>query len=163
MELQVMYILIFLNLRLLLMKHKSLVNIVVFFSIISLVYPQESSINTKYGIYAAFNINQHIANFQRLPGVPNCCPHFVSGSGTGFTSGVLVEYPLTDMFLLGLRAGYTTLNGLLTQNEATTVITNGVPEDGEFVHKMDAAISNIGVEALFGLRLAKNLDRKSVV
>jgi outer membrane protein OmpA-like peptidoglycan-associated protein len=141
------------------MKHFILLVFLAFYLLVSLGFSQETSnSNPKYGIYAAYNLNQHVADFRRLPGVPNCCPHFEKGSGMGITLGALMELPLSDMFFLGLRLGYTTLDGLLTQKEGTTVITNGIAGDGEFEHKVDAAIGNMGLEVLFGISPLKNIN-----
>ncbi len=41
-----------------------------------------------YEAYFHYNINNHAADFQKLPDVPNCCPQFKSGSGSDLPSGV---------------------------------------------------------------------------
>ena len=133
-------------------------------------YAQESAnYNTRYGIYAHFNLNAHSADFHKLPGVPNCCPLFETASGTGFTVGALTELPLSELFFLGLRAGYTTLDGKFNPKEETTIITNGVAGEGVFEHNLEASLGNLGMEVLLGIQPIQNLsihlglDRKSVV
>ncbi|MCL5991108.1 MAG: outer membrane beta-barrel protein, partial [Bacteroidetes bacterium] len=109
-----------------------------------------------YGLFGHFNLNQHSADFQKLPGVPNCCPKFESGSGTGFTIGLLYELPLSDDLQLGLRLGYSSIGGELKKTEPVTIIKSGTPQAGEFEHTLNASLSNIGIEPLIGWRLFNN-------
>lgn len=140
------------------MKKTILLSISLIF-LISIANAQESmNDNLRYGIYAHFNLNMHASEFHRLPGVPNCCPLFETASGTGFTFGALVELPLSDLFFLGLRAGYTTLDGKFNPKEETTIITNGVAGKGEFEHNLEASIGNLGMEVLLGIQPIQNLS-----
>lgn len=136
-------------------------NLIFFVSILFVIVnahsQDEMNYNPKYGVYIHYNLNSHKADFVRLPGIPNCCPNFETGDGTGMTIGALAEFPLSELFTLGLRAGYTTLDGLLLWKEGTTVITNGIAEAGEFEHHLEAYIGNLGFEALLGINLIKNL------
>jgi outer membrane protein OmpA-like peptidoglycan-associated protein len=70
------------------------------------------------GAYGAINANIHFADFDSLIGIPNCCPHFTDGTGTGFEVGGLVEIPFNDAISLDLRLGFSTLNANLKVNEA---------------------------------------------
>ncbi len=106
------------------------------------------TLRPRYGLYGAYDLNQHSADFRQLPGVPNCCPRFEEGSGTGPAYGALVELPLTSRFFLNLRLGYMSHDATLTAEEPTTVIVGGVAQQGAFTHTVDASLSTIGIEPM---------------
>ncbi|OGU57582.1 MAG: hypothetical protein A2X64_09020 [Ignavibacteria bacterium GWF2_33_9] len=110
------------------------------------------------GAYGGLNNNLHNADFKELPGVPNCCPKFESGSGLGFHFGGLLRVPLNDNYSLGVNLGYITLNGSLQKDEiiGNTEIRNAVPpfETTDIVdaisnHSVDGKFSAITLEPRF--------------
>lgn len=114
-----------------------------------------------YGIYGDGAYNLHQADFRALPGVPNCCERFSSGSGAGMSLGLVYQFPfLKDDFSLNLRAGYNSLSAVLTRIEQTTV-TGNVP--GEFEHRLEATLSSLNIEPLVGYRLFKNFSLQAGV
>jgi outer membrane protein OmpA-like peptidoglycan-associated protein len=117
----------------------------------------QDSLYTRFGFNAGFGINMHTADFRALPGVPNCCPQFESGSGSGPLGGVFTEFALSQSLLIGLRLSYITHDATLSQEEATTVIVNGVEQDGAFTHTVDATLSSIGLEPTLGIRITNGL------
>ncbi|MFP4528634.1 MAG: OmpA family protein [Candidatus Kapaibacterium sp.] len=119
---------------------------------------ESSSTRNNYGIYADFNSNLHSANFRRLPGVPNCCPAFESGSGGGFSIGTLFELPIADGFFLGWRAGYSSIDARLSKIEETSIILGEMLSTGEFEHVIDSRISTIGVEQHAGYRITEGFS-----
>jgi outer membrane protein OmpA-like peptidoglycan-associated protein len=112
-----------------------------------------NELRRSYGVYGDFNLNIHTADFRAIPGVPNCCPEFESGSGAGFSFGLLYELPLAERLTLGLRAGYGDYSALLKRTETTLVDREGGTVTGEFEHTIDAKVSTIGLEPLAGYRL----------
>lgn len=106
----------------------------------------------RYGIYGHYGMNYHFTNFSKLPGIPNCCPKFEEGSSTGFDFGLLVEYPLSKLFDIELRAGYSVLDGDLSRTEPTTVIVEGKHVDGEFKHSLNSSLSDIHLEPVLSLK-----------
>ncbi|MBM2815226.1 MAG: OmpA/MotB domain protein [Ignavibacteria bacterium] len=145
------------------------------FSQSALIQPQADSLSSqlppkyKLGIYAGGNYNSHNALFQKLPGIPNCCPRFEAGSGIGNNFGLLFEYKLSSDFWLGSRFGAMTFNGELKKDEATTIKLNNQITTGTFEHKLESKYMNIGFEPALiympidklllsvGLRLGKNI------
>ncbi|OGU37812.1 MAG: hypothetical protein A2X61_01660 [Ignavibacteria bacterium GWB2_35_12] len=114
-------------------------------------------LRTRYGVFADFNINLHAANFTKLPGVPNCCPNFREGNGTGPSLGGLYEMPFSEKFLFSVRAGWFNIGGILSETEPTLVILpNDSLEDGEFEHTIDAGLSTISLEPMIGSQLFDN-------
>lgn len=111
----------------------------------------------RYGVYGGYNLNMHTASFQELPGIPNCCPRFESGTGGGFAAGGLVEIPLAHKLLIDLRVGVAQHNGVLSAVEPTGVILNGMPRTGEFEHTVDATLMSIGIDPMIGYRFTDRL------
>ncbi len=116
----------------------------------------QPSTQPSYGIYGDGTYNLHQADFRALPGVPNCCERFSSGSGVGMSLGVIYQQPIiNDHFFLGIRGGYNSLSAVLTRIEQTTV-TGNVP--GEFEHKLEATLSSVNIEPVIGYHLFKNFS-----
>ncbi|MDZ4746192.1 MAG: OmpA family protein [bacterium] len=111
-----------------------------------------------FGMYGQYALNMHAADFQQLPGVPNCCPRFERGIGPGFALGVLYDIPFNDLFRLQLRAGYRSLGGELSTIEPTTILENGSATPGEFTHTLAASLSNVGIEPMIRIRAFENFS-----
>ncbi len=71
----------------------------------------------QWGFLADLNLNGHNPDFRKLPGVPNCCPKYDKGSGTGFSLGGLIQFPLSTSLNLHFRLGYSDIGGKLTGDE----------------------------------------------
>lgn len=111
----------------------------------------------RYGGFFSYGLNLHNGNFNQLPGVPNCCNNFNSGTGLGLTLGALVEYPFTyDIFAQG-RLGFNTLSGVFREKEATNIIVDGVSVPGIFEHELESSISNIEIQILATYRAVSEL------
>jgi outer membrane protein OmpA-like peptidoglycan-associated protein len=113
----------------------------------STTYSQDTN-QTKFGVFAHYLLSLHSADFTRLPGIPNCCPRFESGSGSGFTIGGLFEMPISKKFSFGARVGYQSIGATLTADEGTTIIVDGVARRGAFTHSVEASLSNLGLDGL---------------
>lgn len=123
--------------------------LVIFFSLsTTLVYTQDTP-NTKIGIFGHYLLSIHSADFSNLPGIPNCCPRFESGSGSGYTFGGLLEVPISNKFFLGARVGLQSIGATLKADEGTTIIVDGVARRGTFTHSVESSLSNIGIDGLF--------------
>ena len=115
---------------------------------------EQEPLRMRYGVFADFNINMHSTNFTKLPGVPNCCPDFRGGKGTGHSLGVLFEMPFSDKFLFSVRAGWFNISGLFKESEPKKVLLpNDSLIDGEYEYSIDAGLSTISLEPMFGSRL----------
>ncbi|MFH1050016.1 MAG: OmpA family protein [bacterium] len=103
------------------------------------------------GAYAGYNYNVHFADFQKLGDIPNCCPIFESGTGSGFAVGGLFEYPLRDEILLGARIGVSTIGALLEKEEKIgntnrTIFSDSTLDYGIVNHIVDSKIMIFGIE-----------------
>ncbi|MFC2131504.1 OmpA family protein [Bacteroidota bacterium] len=117
--------------------------------------PSGHKITHTIGFFGHYNYNIHSVNFQELPGIPNCCPNFETGTGNGFSIGMLYEKPLTDNILVGSRAFFATIGATLSKIEPliSGVIVEGQLRDGEFEHIIEADISTAGIEAYAGYKI----------
>ncbi len=123
----------------------------------SLVANDSNFYKLRYGGFVGFGSNLHFGNFNQLPGIPNCCKAFETGSGIGFSIGALVEYPITYDIFASTRIGYNSLGGNFTVPEQTTVIIDGIVSEGEFEHYLNTNFSNLELTLLGDYRLWKEL------
>ena len=107
----------------------------------------------RIGILGDYAYNMHRTDFRAFPGVPNCCPDFQSGSGSGFVAGPLVRLPLAAKWSLDVGLTYGNHNALLSATEATLV--GRIQPDssielvnGRYEHTIDTRISSIGLEPI---------------
>lgn len=127
--------------------------------------------NSKYGVFFGLNDNMHSANFQKLPGIPSCCPRYENGYKISYSLGILYEYKLDDKFWLGLRLGIMDLSATLTKVESTTLIKDNQAISGKFEHSVISDILNVGLEPTInynfwdnfflsgGLRIGMNIKK----
>ncbi|MGE3802395.1 MAG: hypothetical protein AB7H80_15370 [Candidatus Kapaibacterium sp.] len=111
----------------------------------------------RYGIYGGLALNRHSTDFRALPGVPNCCPIFTSGSGTGIFGGFLFETPFSHWLLGGARIGYRSFDADLSESEPVYLIVNGDGVDGTIEHNVQATVGGVTFEPEIRLRLTGNL------
>mgnify|MGYP002347434270 CR=1 FL=1 len=128
---------------------------VLIFIILCRVLPAQEHQN-KYGAFIHYGINFHLPNFKKLPGVPNCCPNFSRGNGSGVSAGLLLEMPLSPTVFASLRAGYYYLGGRLEDKDNTSVLISDELTAGEFMHVIDTDISAVGLEPLISAELYNN-------
>jgi outer membrane protein OmpA-like peptidoglycan-associated protein len=127
------------------MKKSFLILILISFSSMFL-FAQSDVQKNKYGVFGGLNFNMHQANFTQLPGIPNCCPRFETGTGLGFHFGVLYERKLSNKFWLGGNLSILPLNATLTHEEETSVNLDSGPAVGAFEHKVESEFLNFGIE-----------------
>jgi outer membrane protein OmpA-like peptidoglycan-associated protein len=127
----------------------------------------QSASTERYGVFVGYNFNFHTADFRALPGVPNCCPKFESGSGGGFALGALYETAISRRFWLTFQANYSTLNATLNRQEyvpALRLSDDYYFPDAAINHRIKARLSSIGVAPVLtlnpvgGLRLHAGME-----
>lgn len=117
------------------------------------------------GVFGAFNLNTHSANFGELPGFTSCCPQFSTGSGKGFAAGAIAEFPLTDYLRLQIRPAFSNIGGKLTTPEiiGNTRILNGISPFDTITapvtveHSLDATLYTVGIEPTAALNITDGL------
>lgn len=113
------------------------------------------------GAFALGGMNIHSANFQKIPGYPNCCPTFTGGTGLGLHAGILGEYILQSGMSAGLRIGLTTLRAELSAREQsirTTITTPTGTEQARIDHRVTASMVNVFVEPQFVYEILNRLS-----
>ena len=134
---------------------KSLISL--FIIVASLSLNANEQVLNKFGLYAGYNFNIHSGNFSELKNIPNCCPEFESGTGSGYNLGLLYQRRLSNELWLSGRLGLTILDGLMVSEEPTTVNLETGPVEGAFEHKMDGMFQNIGFELLLDYNIIRDL------
>jgi hypothetical protein len=97
------------------------------------------------------------ADFKNLPGIFSSAPRWDKGSGTGFTFGTNFRIPFSNNFALSINPSYYIFNGTLVTEEPQIVSISGEPENVLFKHSIDAKLSSIGSDVLFGYQVFDNL------
>lgn len=122
-------------------------------------YAQVDSAKTlRIGGFVGGILNQHLANFEALPGIPTGRPgdgvRFGGGTNIGLTAGALLEYPLSDFLSMGLRLSYADNSGILQAQEHQRIgflSTDGSTVnfyDAVFGREIQASLSSLGIEPL---------------
>lgn len=116
------------------------------------------------GGFVGYNLNLHSADFKKLPNIPNNSSGFTSGSGSGFALGGLLEYPLSPLLRLQLRASYASLSGEMTtqENPGNQLNFNNpdniTVEDIIIEHRMRGNLNAIMVEPALSIHPWKHLS-----
>lgn len=100
------------------------------------------------GVSGAYQSNLHSAAFKQLPGTPNCCPQYESGTGNGFHAGAFFQLPISSIMALQLKGNYTLLSGTLRERETQWVTgdNGGQPVAMLIEHRLASQVSAIGIE-----------------
>ncbi|MBP6509012.1 MAG: hypothetical protein KA339_00540 [Candidatus Kapabacteria bacterium] len=108
-------------------------------------------------------MNMHSGDFSALPGVPNCCVSFSSGSGFGLTINAGIETQLSAGLFdrpmyVGIAASYQMLSGTFTESEFVGNIINGsTVTQGLVEHELDASYGVIGIEPYVSLPILPSI------
>ena len=103
---------------------------------------QES--NQTIGIYGGYNHNINLANFQKIPDVPNCCPKFEYGYGSGFNLGILFEHKLSNSMVFSSRIEHNNFDAILKTLEPTQVImNNSILSSGAYILTLETQSESI--------------------
>lgn len=118
------------------------------------------------GAYTGINYNFHSAGFKSLPGIPNCCPKFETGSGIYQQIGAFIDYPVGDQNSILFKIGYSDYSGKLEKEEfiGNTEIRQSTPpyETTEIVkavsnHSVEGSLGAISFEPMYSLQIWNNL------
>jgi outer membrane protein OmpA-like peptidoglycan-associated protein len=117
----------------------------------------QESLRDNYGIYGAFSLNIHDANFMKIPDCPSCSPGYRNGNGTGANLGLVYDAHLQRDLLLGTKVLYRGIGGELSVIEPVQLLVSGVPTLGEFKHTINSSISIFGIESTLRYSIVDNL------
>ncbi|MBM2815858.1 MAG: hypothetical protein HW421_2620 [Ignavibacteria bacterium] len=105
-----------------------------------------------FGVFGQYSSNSHVADFMKLPGIPNCCTGFQNGSGSGINFGVSYEYAVFQYLSAQINADIASYSTDMKKSEAQKMSLKGAMVDGEFEHRLNANISAIEFEPMIVLR-----------
>lgn len=106
----------------------------------------QDELRFRYGLFGGVGINVHTSAFTQLPNVPSCCPGYGSDVAIAPTVMAVAYWPIAPTVMVGGRLGYAPLSGILTRDESTRVIQNGVVVDGTFQHTIEATLNAVALE-----------------
>ncbi len=106
-----------------------------------------------YGFFGGYNSNTHRAKFTQLPGIPDCCPQYDGGKGTGFAMGGFFEFPFYNNLSTGLRFGYSKLDADFVSFENKPVKIDNKIVNGKMEHSLKTSVSMISVTAYVNYNL----------
>lgn len=145
------------------MKYSKLLILLYFLIFHSEIFSQFSTIYTgkihKAGLNLSYTYNAHKVNFNQLPNVPSCCPHYESGFGNGFSAHLFYEYTFINRLSAGVKIGVESLYGKLTSNENQYIFINEKPELATIGHNLEGKILNLFImpnlnyQIIYGMNL----------
>ena len=107
--------------------------------------PYEKS-KFSFGASANLLFVSHLVDFNQLPGVESCCPHYSSGNGSGFSFG-LIAYRKIDAFsYINLNISYIKLNADLSSAEIKWIELNNQPALAEINHTLTTTFDFVTLE-----------------
>ena len=79
-----------------------------------------------YGAFIGAAYSSQSADFSELPGIPNCCPRFESGSGSVFSFGGIFDYSLSEKIAVGVNLLFSTGHNKVSAAETKNTIVSGI-------------------------------------
>lgn len=111
----------------------------------------------RVGLFGNYTYDMHAASFSAIPGVPNCCPEFTGGTGSGFFGGLSYISPIESRLFMDVRLQYGGFSGTMTSRQTLPVITaTGALTTAEIEHSLTSSFTQIGAEPLLGYRLTQD-------
>ncbi len=107
----------------------------------------------RVGLHAGVGLDHHMAEgMTGLPGVPNCCDGFYTGSSSSWQGGFLAELPLAGDFSFGWRLALWSMEGGLKRTIREEINADRQLVIGEFVHSVSVAATSGNLDAYIGYR-----------
>lgn len=100
-------------------------------------------LKSKIGFGFNYHLNYHIANFGKLPDYPSCCGNYASHWTSGFSIHTLFDYPINNQSYINFRLSYSDNRQIFKNIENTTVIINGISQDGKFEHNLNSRFADL--------------------
>lgn len=112
-----------------------------------------NELKDKLGIFQHIGVENHSAEFKKLPNVPSCCPNYYSTSGFAYGFGMSYEYILDYDFQIAGKMAYYTSSSEFSSDEIQQIILDGKSQVGIVTHyaNVDLGYLNIGVEGGYNI------------
>jgi outer membrane protein OmpA-like peptidoglycan-associated protein len=118
------------------------------------IVAQSSSDQQRVGLFGNYTYDMHSASFGAIPGVPNCCPEFTGGTGSGIFGGLTYLSPIETNLFMDIRLHYGGFSGTMTSRQSLPIITaGGAQTTAEIEHSLTSSFAQIGAEPLIGYRI----------
>lgn len=118
------------------------------------VISQTPTDQQRVGLFGNYTYDMHAASFSAIPGVPNCCPEFTGGTGSGIFGGLTYLSPIESNLFMDIRLHYGGFSGTMTSRQTLPVITaSGTQTTAEIEHSLTSSFTQIGAEPLIGYRI----------
>lgn len=105
------------------------------------------------GANISYDYYTNNAGFNKLPGIPNCCPWFGSGSGNGFLLSLYYDRRVYDNLFAGILLGYNYFDSEFSAGEKTFVMYRDDIIEGEFTHTIRTYFNSVIVQPYVSYRL----------
>lgn len=112
---------------------------------------------SRFGLFGNYALPLHSASFRQLPNVPNCCPEFTGGSGSGFAAGLSYITSFDPTLDISVRLGYMAHNASFAVSETRPVSLTTGPTNATISHELDPSFSMILIEPLLGYDVGSGL------
>lgn len=113
-------------------------------NLIAQVYTQKS--DWSFGIFSNILIPKYKLDFRQLPGVPNCCPNFDNGDGTGLDAGLMAEYRIFAYNQIRLKTGISIFSGFISAIEPEWVVVNEKLYPASISHEIVSSFTFVTIE-----------------
>jgi outer membrane protein OmpA-like peptidoglycan-associated protein len=90
--------------------------------------------------------------------VPNCCPQFETGEGSGYSFGLNYQFPLPFRLSAGLGLGYYVWNADLIAYETKPVRIDNRIEQASIKHTLESELSDIGFTPYLSYNITGGLN-----
>ncbi len=117
-------------------------SIFIIFSAFFAMIAEENAGRINFGI--GYNINFHQADFRKIGEIPNCCPKFENGSGSGLNFQFSYDMPISGSSFLSFGLDYVDISGNLSHDESVDFGLNGARVPGIINYSLDGTIPSAG-------------------
>lgn len=104
----------------------------------------------RFGLFGNYALPLHSASFRQLPNVPNCCPEFTGGMGSGFAAGLSYITSFDPSLDISIRLGYMSHTASFAVTETKPIALTTGNGTATISHELDPSFSMILIEPLLG-------------
>jgi outer membrane protein OmpA-like peptidoglycan-associated protein len=118
----------------------------------------EKGYNYELGAGFDYQILFHDGAFKKLNEIPNCCPDFTKGDGTGYLPFIFFNTTKFYDFHGQLRLRYSMFNANFQSTEQALFSDQEELINGEFEHILDADFTSIDLQPMLSYNVFENLN-----
>ncbi|TAL70001.1 MAG: hypothetical protein EPN82_05135 [Bacteroidetes bacterium] len=111
---------------------------------------------SEIGLSFNYGIANHIANFQKYPDVPSCCPNYTGGSGSSLSIGPIFKFDIDNNIEADIKLNYNRISGFMKESQSINLIIDGKSQEGLFDYNFNSILNLITLEPSAGYRFSNN-------